>query len=67
MAVHGAGPYPASLAHVGGASGSGGGVTAGFGLRLLPQPFEPVAGNSGVMGGVLRIAVAEIILHGDQA
>jgi hypothetical protein len=38
-------------------------VTAGLGLRLLPQPFEPMPGNPGVMGGVLGIAVAKIILH----
>ena len=34
-------------------------MTAGLGLRLLPQPFEPMPGNPGVMGGVLGIAVAE--------
>ena len=39
------GAYPSTLAHVGCASGSGGGVTAGLGLRLLPQPFEPMPGK----------------------
>ena len=34
-------------------------MTAGLGLRLLPQPFEPMPGNPGVMSGVLGIAVAE--------
>ena len=41
-------------------------MTAGLGLRLLPQPFEPMPGNPGVMGGVLGIAVAEIVLHSTQ-
>jgi hypothetical protein len=30
-------------------------VTAGLGLRLLPQPFEPMSGNAGLMGRVLGI------------
>ena len=41
-------------------------MTAGSGLRLLPQAFEPMPGNAGVMGGVLGIAVAEVILHRAQ-
>jgi hypothetical protein len=41
-------------------------VTAGLGLRLLLQPFEPMPGNAGVMGRVLWIAVAEIVLHSAQ-
>ena len=41
-------------------------MTAGPGLMLLPQPFEPMPGNPGVMGGVLGIAVAQIVLHGPQ-
>ena len=31
-----------------------------------PQPFEPMPGNTGVMGGVLGIAVTEVVLHGAQ-
>ena len=41
-------------------------MAAGSGLRLLPQAFEPMPGNAGVMGGVLGIAVAEVILHRAQ-
>jgi hypothetical protein len=41
-------------------------VTAGLGLRLLPQTFEPMPRNPGVMAGVLGIAVAEVILHRTQ-
>ncbi len=41
-------------------------MTAGSGLRLLLQAFEPMPGNAGVMGGVLGIAVAEVILHRAQ-
>ena len=41
-------------------------MTAGLGLRLLPQPLEPMPGNPGVMGGVLGISVAEVFLHRPQ-
>jgi cell division ATPase FtsA len=41
-------------------------VTAGLGLRLLPQAFEPIPGNTGVMSGVLGISVTEVILHRPQ-
>jgi hypothetical protein len=41
-------------------------VTAGLGLMLLPQAFEPMPGNTGVMGGMLGISVAEVILHRPQ-
>ena len=41
-------------------------MTAGLGLRLLPQAFEPMPGNSGVMSGVLGITVPEVVLHGVQ-
>jgi hypothetical protein len=38
--------------------------------RLRPQAtstsLEPMPGNPGVMGGVLGIAMAEVILHGPQ-
>ncbi len=34
-------------------------MTAGSGLRLFPQAFEPVPGNAGVMGRVLGISLAE--------
>ena len=40
------------------APAQGGGVTAGSGPWLLPQAFEPMPGNPGVLGGVLGIAVA---------
>jgi hypothetical protein len=40
--------------------------TAGSGLRLFPQPFEPMPGNAGVMRRVLGISVAEVILHRSQ-
>jgi len=41
-------------------------VTAGLGLRLLPQPLEPMPGNTSVMSGVLGISVTEVVLHGAQ-
>ena len=41
-------------------------MTAGLGLRLLPQPLEPVPGNPGVVGRVFGIAVAQIVLRGPQ-
>ena len=34
-----------------------------LGSRLLPQAFEPMPGNPGVMGGVLGIAVTQVVLH----
>jgi uncharacterized protein len=48
-------------------SGSGGviGGMVYFGY-LLPQPLETMSGNPGVMGSVLRIAVAKVVLHGPQ-
>jgi hypothetical protein len=42
------------------------GVTAGLGLVLLPQAFEPMRGNAGVMGGVLGMSMTEVILHRPQ-
>jgi hypothetical protein len=44
--------------------GSEGGLTAGLGLRLLPQAFEPMPGNPCVMGRVLGISMPEVVLHG---
>jgi hypothetical protein len=41
-------------------------VTAGSGLRLLPQAFEPMPGNTGVTSGVLGISVTEVVPHGAQ-
>ena len=41
-------------------------MTAGSGPKLFPQPFEPMPGNTGVMGGMLGIAVAEVVLHGSE-
>jgi hypothetical protein len=41
-------------------------VTAGFGLRLLPQSFEPVPSNRCVVCRVLGIAVPEVVLHGPE-
>jgi hypothetical protein len=41
-------------------------VPAGFGLRLLPQPFEPVPGNPGVVRRMLGIAMAKVVLHRSQ-
>ena len=41
-------------------------MTAGSGLRLFPQAFEPIPGNTGVMSGVLRISVTKVVLHGAQ-
>jgi hypothetical protein len=57
------GAYPASLAHVGRASGSGGGSDGRLGTSCYFQPFEPMPGNAGVMRRVLGISVAEVILH----
>ena len=39
-------------------------MTAGLGQRLLPQPLEPMPSKPGVMGGMLAIAMAEVVLHG---
>ena len=33
---------------------------------LLPLPLEPMPGNPGVMGGMLWIAMAQVVLHGAQ-
>ncbi|MFZ0851751.1 MAG: hypothetical protein WAO08_21405, partial [Hyphomicrobiaceae bacterium] len=40
--------------------------TSGAGSTLAPQPFEPMAGNAGVVGRVLGVAVAEVILYRPQ-
>ena len=38
-------------------------MTAGSGPWLLPQAFEPMPGNPGVIGRVLGIAVTQVVLH----
>jgi hypothetical protein len=45
-----------------------GGVIVGavYFCYLFPQPLEPMPGNTGVMGCVLGIAVAEVALHSAQ-